>query len=365
MRTPRTAHVAIVLAALAGGALLASPPSLLAADETPAEAVERLLPALDSDVDDVRRKAEAELFALGPDGRQALEGLARSNDTKRAIMALRLLQRPEWSHSERGERELRLRDAQERLDDMDRRFEEMQRRIRESLSRRFEIEIPQALEDLRNGTMSGSSQGSIRTEDETFEWSKASDGRVKVTITRKDEEPKTYEAPSVEELRKSEPDVAARLDEVLVHNGATRFRFHLPRGLLEWQGELEKGWDDLGRRKEVEDARKLAERLLRETHGAVSQIDGPMLGIHWTPPADVLAEQLDLPEGAMVIEDVVEGSLAAKLGIERHDILLELNGRAVTGSASVQEILGSVKEGQALTALVVRKTKQVTLETTR
>src|SRR5262249_44721292 len=61
-----------------------------------------------------------------------------------------------------------------------------------------------------------------------------------------------------------------------------------------------------------------------------SQQEG-RLGVQLRKPSAALADQLDLPKGqGMVVEEVGPNSPAAKAGVKANDILLELDGKAVS-----------------------------------
>jgi S1-C subfamily serine protease len=79
----------------------------------------------------------------------------------------------------------------------------------------------------------------------------------------------------------------------------------------------------------------------------------------------VLRDQFDLPSGGMVVETVVNDSLAEKLGLARHDVLLEIAGKPVGGSPDVRAALEGVKAGDKVTAVVLRKGQRKTLEAVR
>jgi beta-lactamase regulating signal transducer with metallopeptidase domain len=88
------------------------------------------------------------------------------------------------------------------------------------------------------------------------------------------------------------------------------------------------------------------------------------LGVQVSKPSEALVDQLDLPKDqGQVIEEVVPDSPAAKAGLKTHDLLLELNGKAV--SADVQEIQKMVQDIKADTkvdAVVLRKGKKETVK---
>lgn len=91
---------------------------------------------------------------------------------------------------------------------------------------------------------------------------------------------------------------------------------------------------------------------------------GGRLGIRVEKPSDVIASQLDLPNGqGLVCVDVPAESTAGKIGIKPHDILLEVAGKSVPND--VQRFVGALKEIKPDTAIdivVLRKGKKETLK---
>jgi beta-lactamase regulating signal transducer with metallopeptidase domain len=90
----------------------------------------------------------------------------------------------------------------------------------------------------------------------------------------------------------------------------------------------------------------------------------PRLGVRVDKPSETLVDQLDLPKGqGLIVEDVVHDSAAAKAGLKKHDILLELDGKPVPNDA--QEFARIVKDLKADTkvdAVVLRKTRKETVK---
>jgi PDZ domain-containing protein len=344
--------------ALAGTAAIVTLPAALRADESAHDAVERLMPQLLSEDETQRADAEKSLFALGDAGRAELERVTRENDPRRAITALRLLQSPKWAKTAKadGEQRAQREDAgtdpdentglEDRLDRMrarlDREMEELRRRF-ESFDRDFTLRMPQF--EWGPARIGGASNGTIVENDKRLSWSIDADGRVKVTVQDgKDAPEQKYEAPSMEALKKEHPDVATRLesatrtdDWTVTLNGGAGPHVQLRRGFRDGQRKAEVP-DDL-------DAPAT-----------------PVLGVTWSPVPDVLREQLDLGGGGIVVEGVVNKSLAEKLGLARNDVLLEVQGKPVSGSADVRAALENAKEGEKVTALVVRKGQRKTLE---
>lgn len=90
----------------------------------------------------------------------------------------------------------------------------------------------------------------------------------------------------------------------------------------------------------------------------------PRLGVRLDKPSDTLVDQLDLPKGqGLIVEDVMQDSAAAKAGLKKHDILLELDGKPVPND--VQEfarIVKDLKPDTKVDAVVLRKTRKETVK---
>jgi DNA-binding transcriptional MerR regulator len=88
------------------------------------------------------------------------------------------------------------------------------------------------------------------------------------------------------------------------------------------------------------------------------------MGILIREPDPTLVEQLDLPKGqGLIVDQVTKDSAAAKAGIKAHDILLEVNGKAVPDSASkFVKMLADIKADQKVDAVVLRKGKKETIK---
>jgi hypothetical protein len=339
---------ALALAAAGAAALLVVPG--LRAEETARDQVERLMPQLLCDDDASRTDAERQLFALGEPARAELERITRDADPRRAVTALRLLQSPKWNGAaklrdgeKRAQREGDARrpgwelglapdEVQERMrrqiDEMRRRFEEMERG--------FSFEMPELR--MHGGKESqGRSSGQVVENDRRLSWSIEEDGSVKVTTKDgRDAAEQTYEAKSLDELREKHPDVAKRLDEVAPQTGGHRFVLRFGP------------WVPGARQPDpfAEDP--------------ADSPPAPALGIEWSPVPEVLREQFDV-EAGIVVERVVPGTLADKLGLRRNDVLLQVAGRDVRDASDVRSALDAVKPGEQVSALVLRKAARTNL----
>lgn len=88
------------------------------------------------------------------------------------------------------------------------------------------------------------------------------------------------------------------------------------------------------------------------------------LGAMLSKPTGAMVDQLDLPKDqGLVIEELRDDSAAAKAGLKRHDILLEIDGKAVASDpAEFLKQLSSIKSDKAVDAVVMRKSKKETVK---
>src|SRR5262249_46263788 len=95
-------------------------------------------------------------------------------------------------------------------------------------------------------------------------------------------------------------------------------------------------------------------------HGEPTSRLGAMLA---TPNA-TLVEQLALPKGqGLVLEEVPEGTAAAKAGLKPHDILLDIDGKAVPKDVvAFASLLAKIKEDTPVEVIVLRRGKNETLK---
>ena len=81
-----------------------------------------------------------------------------------------------------------------------------------------------------------------------------------------------------------------------------------------------------------------------------------MLGIACQPVGEELRRTLGLPEGnGLVVESVVEGSIAARIGLRPADVVVELNGRSIKTREDVAEVLAERRSGEDLQVVIVDK----------
>lgn len=104
----------------------------------------------------------------------------------------------------------------------------------------------------------------------------------------------------------------------------------------------------------VSTAQPILEKLMnRQTRDKVEESQAGYLGVQ---AGDMTAEALEMynmPAGAFVLE-AVEGDPAANAGIQRGDVIVELDGQTVTGEADLIEKLSYYAAGETVSMIVSR-----------
>ncbi len=197
----------------------------------------------------------------------------------------------------------------------------------------------------------------------------AKDGKVTLALPGR----KTFEAPSLEEFRRKHPDLIAkhRLGRYLPVPAAP------PGGIEELWEKFKKqrpedwnpfgeGWDEW-----LEDQRNLFNELrkrfgepgLRPVPAPEPAPSGPTFGIRVEGVGETLRDQLSLAEGhGVLVSEVTPGSLAEKAGVKRHDVILTLDGKDVTGTWAFRRNVAKALAGQGFSLGIMRGGKKQTLE---
>jgi len=92
--------------------------------------------------------------------------------------------------------------------------------------------------------------------------------------------------------------------------------------------------------------------------------DRARLGIRMERITPILVEQLGLADGiGIVIVDVIDGSVAAKVGFKPNDVLVEFAGKAVTDAPEdLSRRVNEARGNEKLDAVVIRKGKKVEIK---
>jgi len=200
-------------------------------------------------------------------------------------------------------------------------------------------------------------------------------GKVTATVTEMvDGKPvtRTYEAATVDELKEKYPELRKHLGD----SGGFRFHFgnrddfDMDDFWQRWNRDLNedmRNWQEETRR-DVERMQRWLElwrdRPRRQAPEQRPPAGGIMLGVRASEPTTVLDAQLELRGRGIVVDAVEKGSIADRLGLERFDILIELNGREIRKVADVPGALAGAKEGDLSSAKVIRRAQVVSLHET-
>jgi len=207
-------------------------------------------------------------------------------------------------------------------------------------------------------------------------------GKIRVTVKEVvdgKEVTKTYEAANQEELLKKHPELKR-------HFGNGGFRFRMGRGRDPF--DMDKFWDDWSKdfdehfKRLHEENQREMERLrrwmdlarkhqqqrqdrLRRQADPRAERSAHQLGVRARLPDPVLNAQLQLRGRGLVVEAVEKDTPADALGLERYDVVLQLNGRDIRRIEDVALVMRELEEGEALTASVIRGGAPKQLSTTR
>lgn len=108
----------------------------------------------------------------------------------------------------------------------------------------------------------------------------------------------------------------------------------------------------------ITSARSVVDQLIRS--GSVTR---PLLGVNMVKVTPEVATQYDLlvKEGALVVQ-VVKGSAAALVGIEPGDVIIEADGKKVTGPDDVKSVIADKKVGDPVKITVQRGKDQIQMK---
>jgi hypothetical protein len=243
------------------------------------------------------------------------------------------------------------------MDEMRRRMEEMQREWAErsrAMAERGRQLANRLFED--HDAAKSEMHVVVQNDGERTELRREADGRVKVTLTRKGEDgqekTENYEAESLDALAKEHPEVHARVRPLaggglLVSPGMRSFEVRMPE--FRWEAGDFDAWN------RVPD-------FWRDSLGRAK----PVLGVGLSAVPPVLRTQCGIAEDeGVVVESVNDGSLAARMGLQRHDVILAVNGVPVSAATEVRSAVEAVQEDGEVRVKVLRAAKALELSGTR
>ncbi|MFQ5844752.1 MAG: PDZ domain-containing protein [Planctomycetota bacterium] len=291
---------------------------------------EELVKKLGADAYEVRERATRDLIALGQKAVPALERALDSEDLEVRLRAGRALRA--------------IRSGGRRA---------------EGVEPEAEAEAPQDPESqLRPGT-------SLRGVEVQILPGKV---RVKVrTVENGDEKVDTYEGKSLEELKRTHPELRKALGGLRFRTGERPDRDRRGDFWRDWSRDFDqdfwKRWRE-EQREWLERMRRLQRRFQedREPPRPSRRPGGTILGVEVQPVDGVVKAQLDLADGLVILR-VQPGSRAERLGLRRYDVLLSLDGRTLRTAQDLRRVLRGLDEGAGIRAVVVRRARHVELST--
>jgi len=216
------------------------------------------------------------------------------------------------------------------------------------------------------------------------------DGKVELTVRESGgdsgkKETRTYRADSLDDFKKKYPELASRYDvDNLVPKQKWSFFDDSKDPWEAWKKRFGKDWfwdkDALDKfslpwspfgfdapghwvldpLKRFEEFRKVAPSPQGETREQAS--GKPQLGIVVERVSSALSDQLGLgSDEGLIISDVKPSSAAQRAGLRKHDILLKVNGKSLTGPDELRrEVEAGLKNGMELE--ILRRGKRETLK---
>lgn len=223
------------------------------------------------------------------------------------------------------------------------------------------------------------------------------DGKVELTVPDDDKESarawKTYQADSLEEFHRKHPGVGKKhgLDRYLGGGSPVLGRDEFEkwweelkknRGLLPELPELpdfKNPFEEGDLQKLLEEQKKMFEEFRRRFRSAdpvpppapappappapAPAPPGKEFGIKVDSVGETLRDQLSLTEGEGVsVGELKPGSVAEKAGIQKHDIILKIDGKAVTDKWQFRSDVSDAMKKPGFELEVIRSGKRATLK---
>jgi serine protease Do len=124
--------------------------------------------------------------------------------------------------------------------------------------------------------------------------------------------------------------------------------------------ESSEGLGGLGFAVPVNTARRAVNDVLQ--HGRIMV---PWIGIGYTEITAQVAEAYDLPvKSGVLVGSVAPGSPAARAGLQKGDILVQMNGKPLTTAAQLQEFIREATVGQSVSLTYMRSSSRRTVNLT-
>lgn len=109
----------------------------------------------------------------------------------------------------------------------------------------------------------------------------------------------------------------------------------------------------------INDAKPILEQL--KENGYVK--GRPFIGITGSQVTEAISEQYGIPEGVYVVS-VEEKSAAEAAGLKQGDVIVQMEGKAISSMSDIEEIKKEHKPGDSVTIKLVRNGKEITVKLT-
>lgn len=109
----------------------------------------------------------------------------------------------------------------------------------------------------------------------------------------------------------------------------------------------------------INDAKPILEQL--KENGYVK--GRPFIGIRGSQVTEAISEQYGIPEGVYVVS-VEEKSAAEAAGLKQGDVIVQMEGKAISSMSDIEEIKKEHKPGDSVTIKLVRNGKEITVKLT-
>ena len=116
------------------------------------------------------------------------------------------------------------------------------------------------------------------------------------------------------------------------------------------------GYQGIGFAIPVNTVERIATELIE--NGSVQRA---RLGVRYGAATPALRQALDLPAGAALVGEVVEGSAADKAGLREGDVILAIDGNELDNSLALSTIIGGLHPGAKVDILINREGEEMTV----
>jgi len=195
-------------------------------------------------------------------------------------------------------------------------------------------------------TSPGGAHGFAFSTSQGVEIQQDADG-VRVTLRDKGKDGKEvvreFKGKTLDEIKAAHPELKERL-------GGVGFSFHIARPEFFW------GNRDRSRLDRLHPLRPNSPRALPQPQGA-------MFGLRLALVSDALRSHIGVAAGVgALVDTVVPGTQAEKIGLRRNDVLTHVNGKAVDRAAAVQALRHAAATNDPLEITLIRRAKPLTLK---